>query len=227
MLVLFIQDVELIVKFLPELVAVMVDNTLRGLYKQLKEEHTPYSPSASFFSCLAKQPCAMYIMCTYALHLLEKKDMKSLSLLLPMIAKTCEHSDPVSIPDVFLHVLVLELTQQIETLREAVLHSTLNEFWVPCSQSNETVLLHFCRLLWTFHGRLNPAYLAEVLEAVNPSEEVGLWSSVYTTVCVTLSIMHLPSAFTCNNPLAHMHAHTHTHTHTHTVPAESSCERPV
>lgn len=178
----FIQDVELIVKFLPELVAVMVDNTLRGLYKQLKEDHTPYSPSASFISCLAKQPSAMHIMCTYALHLLEKKDMKSLSLLLPVIAKTCDEPDSVSIPDVFLHVLVLELTQQAETLREGVLILMLNEFWVPCCQSSETVLLHFCRLLWTFHGRLNPAYLAEVLEAVNPSEEVRLCSSVALSV---------------------------------------------
>ena len=163
----------MIVKFLPELLALMVDNALRGLYRQLKEDHIPYTPSASFINCLAKHPSAMHITCTYALHLLEKKDMKSLSLLLPTITKTCDDPDSISLPDVFLHSLVLELTQQGDTLREAVLISLLNEFWVPCCQSSETVLLHFCRLLWTFHSRLNPQYLAEVLEAVNPSEEVS------------------------------------------------------
>ena len=164
---------ELIVKFLPELLALIVDNALRGVYRQLKEDHTPHTPSAHFISYLSKHPVATHITCTYALHLLDKKDMKSLSLLLPTIAKGSDDPDTISVPDIFLHVFVLELSQQPEMLREDLLTLILNEFWVPCCQNSETVILHFCRFFWIFHGRLNPTYLAEVLEAVNPSEEVS------------------------------------------------------
>ena len=168
----FLQDVELIVKFLPELLSLMVDNALRGVYRQLKEDHTPFSASNGFINCLSKHPSAMHITCTYALHLMEKKDMKSLSLLLPTIAKGCDDPDAISVPDVFLHLLVLELSQQHETLREATLLSLLNDFWVPCCQSSgESALLHFCRFFRTYHTRLPPTTLAEILEAVNPSEE--------------------------------------------------------
>ena len=150
----------------------MVDNTLRGLYRRLKEDHVPYSPSNSFINYLSKHPSAMHITCTYALHLMVKKDMKSLSTL----AKCCDDPDAISLPDrhVFLHLLqlVLELSQQYETLHEATLISMLNDFWVPSCQSSEAVLLHFCCFFLTFHSRLSPTYLAEVLEAVNPSEEV-------------------------------------------------------
>ena len=162
----------MIVKFLPELLALMVDNALRGVHRQLKEDHTPYSASNSFINCLSKHPSAMHITCAYVLHLLEKKDMKSLTILLPTIAKACDDADSGSLPDIFLHLLVLELTQQSSTLRETTLTSMLNDFWVPCCQNSESVLLHFCRFFWTFHDHLNPTYLAEVLEAVNPSEEV-------------------------------------------------------
>ena len=172
LIIFYLQDVELIVKFLPELLSLMVDNALRGVYRQLKEDHTPFSASNGFTSCLSKHPSAMHITCTYALHLMEKKDMKSLSLLLPMMAKRHDNQDAVSVPDVFLHLLVMELTQQFETLRESTLLSLLNDFWVPCCQNSESVLLHFCRFFWTFHARLNPTFLAEILEAVNPSEEV-------------------------------------------------------
>ena len=150
----------------------MVDNALRGVYRQLKEDHTPYTPSNSFINCLSKHPSAMHITCSYALHLMEKKDMKSLSLLLSTIAKGCDDPDAISLPDVFLHLFVLEMTQQYDTLREATLISILNNFWVPCCQNSETVLLHFCQFFWTFHRRLTPTFLTEVLEAVNPSEEV-------------------------------------------------------
>ncbi len=180
----FLQDVELIVKFLPELLSLMVDNALRGVYRQLKEDHTPFSASNGFINCLSKHPSAMHITCTYALHLMEKKDMKSLSLLLPTIAKGCDDPDAVSVPDVFLHLLVLELSQQYETLREATLLSLLNDFWVPCCQGSESALLQFCRFFWTFHARLHPTTLAEILEAVNPSEEASSYrkNSIFLAV---------------------------------------------
>ena len=54
------------------------------------------------------------------------EDMKSLSLLLSTIAEGCDNLDAISLLDVLLNLLVLELSQQYETLGEATLVSMLN-----------------------------------------------------------------------------------------------------
>lgn len=159
------------VKFLPELLSIMVENSLRVVCVKLKEDHTPHSPSKQFVVSLSN-PCAMHITCTYALHLLEKKELRSLTLLLPAIASGYTQSESAQLPDVFLHLLVVALSSHSEPLREAPLQAILRDFWLPCCQSSEPALLHFCRLLWTLHPRLNQRFLNEVLEAMRPGEHV-------------------------------------------------------
>ena len=168
-----LQDVELIVRFLPELLSIMVENSLRGVCHKLKEEHSPFTPSRHFIASLAKNPCAVHITCTYALHLLEKRELRSLVLLLPAIASGYTQDENGQLPDVFLHQLVLSLTNQQEPLKEASLQAVLKDFWLPCCQSSESVLLHFCRLLWTLHSRINRRLLSEVLEDMRPGEQVS------------------------------------------------------
>ena len=112
----------------------MAENILRGLYRQLEEDNPTYSPSQHFVKFLAKHTSAMYITCMYAVHLLEKKEMKSFICLLPLIAKAYLSSDGSQLPDVFLHVLVLNLTSKVDTVRVATLQVILREFWMPCCQ---------------------------------------------------------------------------------------------
>ena len=179
------QDLELMLRFFPELLSLMVEASLRTTCHQLKEDHTPYTLSKHFVSCLSNNPSAMHISCTYALHLLQKHDLRSVTLLLPVVARGYTQSDSVQLPDVFLHSLVLSLTSQTEPVREATLHSILKDFWLPCCQSSETVLLHCCRLLWTLHPRISREVLEEVLEGMRPREQVGACLSVYVSgVCI-------------------------------------------
>ena len=167
------QDLELMLRFFPELLSLMVEVSLRNTCHQLKEDYTPYTPSKHFVACLSNNSCAMHISCTYALHLLQKHDLRSATLLLSAVARGYTQSDSVQLPDVFLHSMVLSLSSQTEPIRETTLHSILRDFWLPCCQSSETVLLHCCRLLWTLHPRINREVLEEVLEGMKPRDQVG------------------------------------------------------
>ena len=112
----------------------MSENSLRGLYRQLGEEHPPHTPSQNFIKYLTKHTSAMYITCMYAVHLLEKKDLKSFISLLPTIAQAYTSStEGTQMPDVFLHILVHHVTCQQE-LKVATLQVMLRQFWMPCCQ---------------------------------------------------------------------------------------------
>ena len=163
------------VRFFPELLSLMLDTSLHATCRQLKEDHTPYTPSQHFVTSLSNNPCAMHISCTYALHLLQKRDLRALGLLLPAIARGYTRSDSAQLPDVFLHLFVLNLTSQTEPVREAALQPILRDFWLPCSRYSESALLHFCRLLWTLHPCISRSTLEEVLEGMRPGEQVWVW----------------------------------------------------
>lgn len=108
-------------RFFPELLSIMAENSLRTVCHRLKEDHPPYSPSKHFLSLLASNQCAMHVACTYALHLLERRELRSLTLILPLIAAGFSQSEGVELPDVFLHILVVQLTGQPEAIRDASL----------------------------------------------------------------------------------------------------------
>ena len=113
----------------------MVENNMRALNRQLGEDHTPFAPSANFTKYLTKHTPAMYITCMYAIHLLERKELKSLLHLLPLIAQGYTGStDGTQMPDVFLHILVHHVTFQPDVGKVATLQTMLREFWIPCCQ---------------------------------------------------------------------------------------------
>lgn len=105
------QDNDLVTRFIPDLISLMAENSLRSLYRQLGEDQPPYTPSQSFIKYLTKHTSAMYIACMYAVHLFERREMKSLTSLLSIIA--CAYTDSTEgtqMPDIFLHILVHQVT---------------------------------------------------------------------------------------------------------------------
>ena len=163
----------MMVKFLPTLLSLMVENTLRSLHRQLKEDYTPFSIPAHFLHFISRHSGAMHLACSYALQLLEKKDLKSFSLLLPAIAKGFIKSESVLLPDTFLHLLILFMDRHREMLKESTFLLILRDFWVPCCHSSEQVVLHLFRMLWFLHGKISQELLREVLETVEPGKEVS------------------------------------------------------
>lgn len=166
------QEADLVVRFLPELVLVMMEPSLRAVHLKLKQEHSALDPALTFVSHIASSQEAMLLACSYALHLVEKRDFKTLSQLLPAIAKAYISSERDIMPDGFLHSLVVMLVPHVAGLREAQLLPIMKDFWAQCAQHSETALLYCCRLLWACHDKLKPAYLlTDLLELITPSEQ--------------------------------------------------------
>ncbi len=121
--------------FLPELLSLMTENGLRVVCQRLGEEGSVYAPSQVFTKYITKQTLAMYISCMYAIHLMEKRELRSFNNLLPVIAKCyVSSSDGTQLPDLFLHVLVHHIVSQGEGLKTTTLQVMFKEFWMPCCQ---------------------------------------------------------------------------------------------
>lgn len=114
----------------------------------------------------------MHITCTYSLGLLSKRELKSFSLVLPLIARGYTQSDSAQLPDIFLHCLVVGLLEYPVAIRELTMTAILKEFWLVCALSSESALLHLCHLLWGLHSKINPTLLEEMLDEVKPGEGV-------------------------------------------------------
>ena len=172
---LFSQDSEVIVKFLPELMSIIVESQLKNVHNKLKLDHPIYTPSSHFTRYLSTFPAAMQITCVCLLHLIEKKDIRTVLVLLPPLAKLFSQNDPDTIiPDGFLHMFVVCIVNRIEFIRENHLSVILREFFVPCAQHSETVLLYLCRLLWAGYRKVKPDILNEVLQEMEPSDQVNI-----------------------------------------------------
>lgn len=151
----------------------MSENTLRAIAAKYKDDYRPFTPSPHFVATLSN-PCAMHITCTYALGLLSKRELKSFSLVLPLVAKGYTQSESAQLPDIFLHLLVVGLLEYPVSIREATMQTILRDFWLVCAQSSETALLHLCHLLWGLHPKINPSLLEEVLDEMKPGDGVRI-----------------------------------------------------
>eukprot|EP00731_Ephydatia_muelleri_P024908 Em0016g1179a len=164
-------DVGLVVKFLPELMSFMLESSFNAISERLKEPHEPHLPTQGFLTLLASNPQAMHIATSYAVHLLEKRDLLTLNVLVSAIATAyANHSEGVELPDAFLHQLVY-CSLYPQPIGVTELCNIIETFWVPCAPSSEPVLLHCCRLLWATHSQLKADLLEDTLEAIKPGNQ--------------------------------------------------------
>ena len=157
-------------KFMPELMTLMVDTALQQVTQRLKETApTPRMPPDAFRSQLGKQ-AAMLIASAYALLLAEQKDFPSVAHLLPIIASVFSSED-VQLPDGFLHHIGCLLCESAEVLREDLGELILKDFYLACCCADEG-LLYTCRFLWLVGDKVPKALLDEVLKEMGSRSQV-------------------------------------------------------
>ena len=156
------------VKFLPSLMELMVDNHLQMLSSKLGEDLVQQGFAS--FQFQLNQPLIMHIVCFYALNLAKKKDSKQLTELLIAIAN-CHQKDHGVLPDGFLHQIANHMSSNVRCLQEVSGESLLQNFWVPCSCQDDG-MLHLCRLLWGVQAHLEPDLLDTVLREMRPKQQV-------------------------------------------------------
>ena len=152
----------------------MLESSFTAISERLKEAHEPPQPTQGFLTTLASSPLAMHIACSYATHLMEKRDLLTLNIIMSAIATAyTNRSEGVELPDAFLHQVVYDSLYP-QPIGVTALCTIIETFWVPCASNNEPVLLHCCRLLWTTHTQLKADFLEETLEAIKPRNQVGV-----------------------------------------------------
>lgn len=149
----------------------MTEATLKSLYTKLKQEHPNYLPSSNFIRHLTNMLPAIHLVCDYALYLLEKKDFRNLSVLLPTIAAAYVDSEKDIFSDGFIHTLVVGVSTQLATLRDNLLLTILKEFFLPCALHSETCFIYLCRLLWIGHTRMKGAIVKEIMDDLQPATD--------------------------------------------------------
>ena len=170
---LFPQDADVMTKFLPELLTIIIEAQLKNTHIKLKQDYPLYTPSHHFQRHLSAHPVAMQITCSYVLHLLEKKDFRTMSTILPAMAKVCQASEGMAFSEGFLHMFIVGLSGKMEAIKETQVSVILKEFFLACAGQSESVLLYLCRLLWAVHHKIKPSLLNEVLEEMEPGDVVS------------------------------------------------------
>lgn len=159
------------IKFLPELLSFMTESALRHVHNKLKQEHSSYAPSSNFIRYLTTFPAAMNLTCFYALHLIDKKDFRSLSLLLPTISATYVESETDILSDGFMHSLIIGLASHLSTMKDTLLTAIIREFLLPCAKHSETCLLYLCRFIWIGHKKMKPELVQETINDMQPASD--------------------------------------------------------
>lgn len=152
--------------------SIMVESSLKVVHIKLKQDYPLYTPSSSFTDLLITSPAAMHSTCTYVLYLAEKKDFRTLSLVLPTLSNAYIQSQSDIMPDGFMHSLMIYIVTHIGSIKEMYMTMIMKEFFVPCACHGVTVLLYLCRLLWVIHDKMKSDLLSSVLRDIEPSDDV-------------------------------------------------------
>lgn len=159
----------------------MLESSFIAISERLKEAYEPPVPTQGFLTLLASNPQAMHIATNYAIHLLEKRDLLTLNVLVSAIATAyVNHSEGVELPEAFLHQLVY-CSLYPQPIGVTELCNVIESFWVPCAPNSEPVLLHCCRLLWTTHPQLKGDLLQDTLESIKPGNQVRGYDDLCTS----------------------------------------------
>ena len=161
-------------RYLPELLTILTEAQLKNACIKLKQVHPVYVPSHNFKNYLLTYPVAMQVTCTYILYLLDKKDFRTMSTILPSLTSACQSNEGMVFPEGFLHVFIIGLSTKIEQIKENFLCVILKDFFVACASQSEMVLLYLCRLLWAVHQDIKPSLLNEILEEMDPGDMVSM-----------------------------------------------------
>lgn len=149
----------------------MTESSLKLIHTKLKQDYPTYALSSSFISHLTSTPGAMQLSTAYSLYLIDKKDFRTLSSLLPAIASAYTESDTDLFPDGYMHSIVVGLCSHISVMRDAILQSLIKEFFLPCARHSETCLLYLCRFLWVGCSKMKREVVHDTLDDMRPATD--------------------------------------------------------
>ncbi|CAH1787231.1 unnamed protein product [Owenia fusiformis] len=163
-------DSLLILKFLPAVVTMMVDDQLNTVITKISDNAkiVTSSPGEFFSMYLRQNAVASTMLLHYALLVSRQKDKAAVEKVMPYLGQ-CENDRGYE--DTFLHAFVANLISMSEEFQDAEFMNMVIDDFFMASLSKENVFRHMLRLLWHIHFRIPPAKLDATLSALEPTSQ--------------------------------------------------------
>ncbi|XP_052091452.1 negative elongation factor B-like [Mytilus californianus] len=163
-------DVNIIIKFLPMITSMMVEDQMRSFTGRPVEEyvHNLKIPADTYILFIKDNSIASMIAMYYTLQVSRNRDKVAVLQILPSLV----HSEnDRAYEDTFLHCLIAYLLSMGDDFSyDDFCVCVLDDFLLP-SISKENVLRHLLRLVWYIHHKLPGARLEALLEGIAPNNE--------------------------------------------------------
>lgn len=170
-------DLQIVTKFVPALMSLMVDDQVRNLSSKLPPdereaaitviEHAGPLPDA-VEAYLQDSSVASILAMYYTLHVAKSKDRVALLRILQVLAN-CK--DDKAFDDPFLHSLVSLLIHNMEEFQAEDFCTALFDEFFFAGLSRDNVNRHVLKLLWYVHHKLPINRLDTLLKALQPTHQ--------------------------------------------------------
>lgn len=170
-------DNQVVTKFLPALMSLIVDDQVRGLNSKLPPderdaaitiiEHSGPPPDACL-NFVQENSVASIIAMYYTLHVAKLKDKVGLLRVLGILAH-CENDR--AFEDPFLHFLVSLLIQQADEFAHEDFCTVIFDEFFFTGLGRDNVLRHMLKLLWYIYSKLPPNRLSTLMKILEPNSQ--------------------------------------------------------
>ncbi|KAM8934687.1 negative elongation factor B [Pelodytes ibericus] len=169
-------DPELITKFLPLLMSLVVDDYTFNVEHKLPSEDKvpvvyPNLMSDVFTKFLQENRIACEVGLYYTLHFTKQRNKNSLQRLLPALKETFNDT---AFTDIFLHLFTTYLTLLSEEFgSDDFCTNIFDSFFLTTLAKKENVHRHVLRLLLHLHQKVAPSKLESLQKVLEPSKTSG------------------------------------------------------
>ncbi|XP_067825577.1 negative elongation factor B [Heptranchias perlo] len=167
-------EIELITKFLPNLMAFVVDDHSFNVDQKLPTEEKaanlyPTNLPESFIKFILENRVACEIALYYVLHITKQRNKNAILRLLPSLVET--YND-MAFSDIFLHLFTSHLTLLTEEFAtEEFCTALFDGFVLTTFSSKENVHRHILRLLLHLHHKVVPSKMVSLQKVLEPTKQ--------------------------------------------------------
>nr|XP_029718195.1 negative elongation factor B-like [Aedes albopictus] len=170
-------DSQVVTKFLPALMSLMVDDQVRNLHSKLPPderesaittiEHSGPAPDA-VEAYIQESSVASILAMYYTLHTARQKDRVGILRVMAILA-SCK--DDRAYEDPFLHSLIALMIPMSEEFANEDFCTGLFDEFLFAGLTRDNVTRHMLKLLWYIHAKLPQARLQTLLKALQPNAQ--------------------------------------------------------
>uniref|UniRef100_A0A8C9TJD6 Negative elongation factor complex member B n=1 Tax=Scleropages formosus TaxID=113540 RepID=A0A8C9TJD6_SCLFO len=171
---LLLQDLEVVTRFLPAMMSVVVDDYTYNVEQKLPSEEKsslsyPSTLPDAFTKYLQENRVACEMGLYFVLHITKQRNKNALQRLLPALVET--HND-AAFSDIFLHLLTGHLTLLSDEFgTEEFCSAVFDSFLLTSFSSKENVHRHTLRLLLHLHQKVLPSRLETLVKTLEPPKQ--------------------------------------------------------